>query len=452
MKMYKVQNIFLMTTALLFMNVYAAGTSTANQRMEYLDNGIVRIGIDLSIGGAITYFADVRGDGVNMVNSFDWGRQVQMSFYSGPKPYQPNGKKPSEHWKQLGWNPIQSGDCYGNRSKVLEFKNDGKELYVKCIPMHWPLNNVPGNCTFESWIRLDGPAAIVRSRINNQRNDKTQYPARTQELPAVYTNGPWYRLMTYTGNKPFTKDSVSLIPIKEKKKGGFPWSGFQATENWAALVNEAGTGMGVWTPGAQSFLGGFAGKPGKGGPKDNPTGYIAPLHKDILDHNIQYEYDYRLIAGSIEQIRDYVYKHNTGPIVDFDFSADRQHWTHRNASDGGWPMRGYWSVRLARDNPQIIAPAGCWDADKYPVMEITAAFRTTEPTANIKFLSFGNSGKPVSKHVSFKVINNGKMHTYRVNLSENPDYRGAIRKFTLLPCKKGKAGQFVKIRKIRLLK
>ncbi|MBW1811807.1 MAG: hypothetical protein JRJ87_26705, partial [Deltaproteobacteria bacterium] len=160
----------------------------------------------------------------------------------------------------------------------------------------------------------------------------------------------------------------------------------------------------------------------------------------------------RLIAGSIGEIRSYVYQHNTGPIADFDFSADRQHWIHRNASDRGWPIKGKWSIWLEKNNPQIIGPEGCWDADKYPVMEITAAFRTNEPTANIEFLPFDNGKKSVSKHVSFKVINDGKMHTYRVNLSDSPDYRGAIVKFSLLPCKKSGAGQFVKLKKIRLLR
>jgi hypothetical protein len=26
-----------------------------------------------------------------MINSYDWGRQIQMSFYSGPVPYVPEG-------------------------------------------------------------------------------------------------------------------------------------------------------------------------------------------------------------------------------------------------------------------------------------------------------------------------------------------------------------------------
>jgi len=455
MKFSKVQYAYIVIAAFLFAGmftgVYAEKTSSENQRMEYLDNGIVRIGIDLSIGGAITYFADVK-DGVNIVNSYDLGRQVQMSFYSYPIPFEPNGKKPKDHWKQLGWNPIQSGDCYGNPSKVLEYKNDGKLLYVKCIPMQWPLNNEPGECTFEVWIRLEGPAALVRSRINNNRSDKTQYPSRSQEVPAVYTNGPWYRLTTYTGSKPFTKDKTSLIPIKEKKRGEFPWSRFQATENWAALVNEKGTGVGVWAPGVQSFLGGFAGNPGSGGPKDAPTGYISPISREILDHNIQYEYEYHLIAGSVEQIRNYVYKYNTGPITDFDFSTDRQHWVLENASDSGWPMKGLWHVNLNRDGPRIISPGGCWQADEYSTIEINAAFNTGEPAAYIRFFPFTEDGRTPGTSVSFNVINDSKMHTYRVKLSNAPGYLGAIGQFSLQPCKNGKKGQFVKVQSIKLIK
>ena len=106
--------------------------------MSFLDNGKIRLGVNLDIGGAITYLADSTKR-VNVINSYDWGRQVQMSFYSGPNPFEPNGKKPSNHWKKLGWNPIQSGDYKGFRSKVIAHTNDKKTIYVKCIPMQWPL-------------------------------------------------------------------------------------------------------------------------------------------------------------------------------------------------------------------------------------------------------------------------------------------------------------------------
>ncbi len=55
--------------------VCATTPSTRESEMEYLDNGMLRVGIDLSIGGAITYLAESTS-GTNMINSFDWGRQV----------------------------------------------------------------------------------------------------------------------------------------------------------------------------------------------------------------------------------------------------------------------------------------------------------------------------------------------------------------------------------------
>lgn len=168
--------------------------------MSFVDNGTIRVGINLDIGGAITYVSSSDST-ENIINSHDWGRQVQMSFYAGPTPFVPNGKEPNRTWRFLGWNPIQAGDCYGHGSKVIAYENDGQTLYVKCIPMQWPLNNEPGECTFETWIRLEDNAVRVRSQINNARADKTPYPARGQELPAVYTNGNYYRLFTYAGNR-----------------------------------------------------------------------------------------------------------------------------------------------------------------------------------------------------------------------------------------------------------
>jgi hypothetical protein len=418
-------------------------------RVKYLENGIVRIGVDLSIGGAITYFAD-KEKGINMVNSHDWGRQIQMSFYSDPRPFEPDGKKPMERWKGLGWNPIQSGDVYGNRSKVIDFSNDGETLYVKCIPMHWPLDNQPVECTFETWIQLEGATAKVRSRLNNLRSDTTQYRARSQELPAVYTNGPWYRLITYKGPHPFSGDELTEIPIKDKKPGEFPWSRFQATENWAALVDKDGHGLGVWNYGSSKFLGGFHGKPGRGGPKDGPTGYIAPLHDDILDHNIQYEYSYRLIAGTIEEIRGFVYENSPGPVTRFDFASDRQHWIYQNASDSGWPVRDGLQVKLDQDQPRLLSPLGCWNADDYPAISITAAFKTDEPRAFLQWKQFDPEARS-PKSVAFKIVPDGKLGTYKIKLKGKPGYEGVVGQFILQPSKRGGGDNFITLRKFELV-
>lgn len=419
------------------------------EEVQFLDNGMVRIGIDLSIGGAITYFAD-NEEGINMVNSRDWGRQIQMSFYSGPNPFEPAGKKPKSSWAHLGWNPIQSGDSFGNRSEVVDYSNDGETLYVKCIPMHWPLDNQPGECSFETWIQLDGATAKVRSRLNNTRRDTTQYHGRSQELPAVYTNGPWYRLITYQGTRPFTGDELTEIPIKKKKRGEFIWSRFQATENWAALVDKDGHGLGVWTHGASKFIGGFHLKPGSGGPKDGPTGYIAPLHTEILDHNIQYEFNYRLIAGTIEEIRNVVYEHTPGSVTSFDFASDRQHWIYQNATDSGWPVSDGLHVKLDQDKPRLLSPLGCWEASDFAAISITAAFNTDEPRAFLQWKSVGAESVTAAR-VAFEIIPDGKVRTYIVELKGKSGYDGAIQQFMLLPSKRGGEGNFLNLRKFELI-
>src|SRR5208337_1863850 len=109
------------------------------------------------------------GAELNLVNSYDCGRQIQMSYYSGPVPFATAGKQPKPEWRFIGWNPIQVGDAFGNASKLLEQSNDSKQIYVKCVPLHWPLDNVAGECTYECWFTLDGPAVHARCRLLNHR-------------------------------------------------------------------------------------------------------------------------------------------------------------------------------------------------------------------------------------------------------------------------------------------
>ena len=70
-------------------------------KMSYLDNGVIRLGVDLNLGGAITYLSR-SGAEQNLVNSFDCGRQIQMSYYSGPVPFAVAGKQPKPEWRFIG--------------------------------------------------------------------------------------------------------------------------------------------------------------------------------------------------------------------------------------------------------------------------------------------------------------------------------------------------------------
>jgi len=410
--------------------------SALAERMDFLDNGAIKIGVDLDIGGSITHLSAAR-DGENLINSYDLGRQIQQSYYSGPQPF--GQAHPS--WKNWPWNPIGSGDTYGNPSRTLEHSNDGETLYVKTRPMQWALKNVPGDCSFETWIRLNGNTALIRCRLTNDREDKTQYPARDQELPAVYTIGKLHRLFTYDGLKPFTGGELRRI-----ENSGPPWASWKATENWAALVNDDGWGVGVVHPGVYSFIGGFHGKPGQGGPKDGPTGYIAPVRREILDHNIVYEYEYTLVLGTLEEIRD----HATARRVrdgrpDYRFDRDREHWTYVRASDAGFPPEGGLRVRPKGDDPQLIGPEQWWEAESAPKLYIRAAHRAKPGKAAVYWSTTERRGFSEERRVEFDIKPDGEPHTHEIDLASHPEYRGVITGLRFDPFESGAEDDEVRI-------
>lgn len=136
----------------------------------FLDNGTIRIGVDLERGGAI-HWLSLTGTRDNVINSADLGRYVQQSYYSGPCPYLPAGTRQHPAWAGWCWNPIQVGDVYGNPARLLAVRNDGHTLYTKCVPMQWALDDVPGECTFETWIELVG-SLVVRVTHEEQSFSK----------------------------------------------------------------------------------------------------------------------------------------------------------------------------------------------------------------------------------------------------------------------------------------
>src|SRR5215469_13817640 len=99
--------------------------------MSFLDNGVIRLGVDLRSGGPITYIYSSGAD-VNVVNN----HAVKPLFTSGP-----NGL----------WNALVAG------ATVLEQSNDGLSLYTESVPMQGTCE-----CLIEQWITLDGNAAQVR--------------------------------------------------------------------------------------------------------------------------------------------------------------------------------------------------------------------------------------------------------------------------------------------------
>ncbi len=431
----------------------SAGAAERPSGLSFLDNGTLRLGVDLDRGGAIEWLSqskaksDVADGQDNLVNNFDNGRQVQLSFYAGPIPFTVGDKRPAEHWRHLGWNPVQAGDDFGHGSRVVLHENDGRQIHVQCVPLQWPLDNVESECTFDCWITLEANRAHVRARLVNHRSDQRWYAAMRQELPAIYVNGTYHRLMTYTGDRPFTDAPLARIERRSDEPG--PWASFECPEHWAALVRDDDWGLGVWSPDCTAFSGGFAGEPGQGGTKDSATGYLTPTMVEQIDHNVEYEFRYVLILDRLVEIRRYVYQRPERPAPpNYRFAKDRQHWHYVNATDSGWPIQGRLQIALDRDDPQLVGPDGFWQAADVPRLYVRAAYRSGAGRAELFFKSFAEPAFSRDKSVSFPIRPDGNFHVYEVDLSRAAGYRGAITGLRFDPLEAGKPGDTLELESI----
>ena len=399
-------------------------------RISYIDNGHIKVGVNQDLGGAITWLSVPGRD--NLINNADWGRQIQLSFYSGPKPFEPNGLKAHPAWKNWNWNPIQSGDVYNNRSKVVELTNTGSEISLTSIPMQWALNNVPGDCSFNAHLALEGPMLKVHYTLTNQRLDKNWYGGSHQELPAVYTVSGLNRLMTYSGDKPFTDDALTRIEKDPQQE--FPWARFLATEGWVAAVGDDDWGIGVCTPGVYNYLGGNHGSKKSWVSTDGSTMYISPVSTDVLDHNIVFEFDLEVRIGKLNDLRKYftsVMSKRTPPA--WNFKKDRQHWVPVDCTDAGWPIQDGLRLTIAKGNKKarINGPIHPFRAETAPKLRITGIWKGFTGTGRVTWERQGNDqpAKPLS--VSFSLPKNAKETVLEVDLSSNPEYQGLITQFTV---------------------
>jgi hypothetical protein len=281
-----------------------------------IDNGTLLLKLDLTRGGAISYLS-LSGSTRSIVNIADEGRYIQQSYYAG-RSVDRKAEGQSPNWSPWAWNPIQVGDAYRNRAKILDFQKNGNTLYVKCTPMLWDMNNMPAEAEMEQWTTLSGNVLTVRNKLTCHRTDNIYAEGilDDQELPAIYPISALKNLYTYLGNLPFTNGILSN-PVTINLSSGF-WGRYindTVTENWMAYVDDSKWGIGVYNPICTNFLAGMSGQPG-GEATSGATSYIAPVKKEILNKNSVYEYEYYLIVGTVDEIRTKIYQlHSSNPLI-----------------------------------------------------------------------------------------------------------------------------------------
>ena len=145
----------------------------------FLEKNSLKVGIDLALGGSITYVsrtdyagqtvdeildkdgnvkygidmkseagAELLSSEVNLVAIYDPGRQIQQSYYA--EVGGTDDKATGANGYQRGWcytdssegdwwsyNPVQAGDCADNPSQLIDYEITDNQIYVKARPMDW---------------------------------------------------------------------------------------------------------------------------------------------------------------------------------------------------------------------------------------------------------------------------------------------------------------------------
>ena len=283
--MMAMKNQLVAWTLSMGMCVVGKAGEDASKR-EFLENGKVKIGVDLSSGGSVFWFSELPGDR-NLLNHADRGRFIQQSYYGKPDGSIWN-KKP---WR---WNPVQGGDYKGKPAKTLEVKQTRETLYVRSIPVNWAGGQDIEDCRMEEWIELNDKVAHLRFRFTYQ--GKETHPATHQEMPAVFMDHDLTDLVYYKGGNPWKGETY------QRDTPGWPNEQRNTNENWAGFIGKDGRGLGVLFPGTDLVT--TYRHAGPGGPSGSGCSYFAPIRTIAITPGFAIEYHVYLTIGTPEEMRD----------------------------------------------------------------------------------------------------------------------------------------------------
>jgi Bacterial Ig domain len=295
----------------LIANAQTVRTYQKGSRL-YLDNGTVSVGLETAWGGAIV---EVVWHGMNFVNAFDTGREVQVAFYDGdPSPLCGDcaGGK--------GWDPVQGGDWHKHGSPIVAQTVGSDNIYIKSQPHHWYPDNkgagpnmpVPGDVFIEQWVSLlpNYPTGIkVHYKVTHFGTDR--HTNSYQEFPAVYTNSEFNRFVYYGGTEPWTNAEVNNLALPSPPN---PSPTFYSPEQWEALVNNQNVGLTVYVPGQYPYATGNS-RPSTGS-ANSGTNYFLPRTTFSFGPGSVLEADIYLFGGDYKTARQAIYALRKAPAPD----------------------------------------------------------------------------------------------------------------------------------------
>lgn len=263
-----------------------AGPVLAGDEFLFVDNGTIRIGVDLESGGSIFHFSEVEAPR-NLLNHFDRGRFIQQSFY---------GDEDGSVWagNPWRWNPVQGGDYLGNPATLLDHSATTSTITTRTIPRNWAGGETISDCLMEADISLHGPVVHIQYRFVYTGTES--HAPRHQEMPAVFVDYDLPHLVFHDGGDPWTGGELrTVVP-------GWPNEYHRSTGEWSAFTDDSGWGIGVYMPGTQRLT--CYRFRGPAGPEGSGCSYVAPIRTLAVEPGLDLRYDVYLTIGTVEEIRE----------------------------------------------------------------------------------------------------------------------------------------------------
>ncbi|TWU37431.1 hypothetical protein [Novipirellula artificiosorum] len=291
--------------ALIFIGLVPLSTAFAAEdlnpsapKLLLIDNGVVRVGIDRSMGASITWLSWTEQPG-NVVNIHDPGRLIQQSYYAG-KSLDRTADGQSKDWSPWSWNPIQGGGV-SSWARVIRFERvDDATLFGETIPKLWDMPDEEANAVMRQWTSFEPGTErtiVVRNRIECNREVSDAWGKallRPQEVPACYFTRDFDQFRSYLGGGKWRTEETSIGP---------PWRKATPPLNAMACFNDLGQGIAIYSPTANSIWNyGPHVNASSNDPYAGPCIHVAPISRVRLGPQSTYEYRYWITVGNEEQI------------------------------------------------------------------------------------------------------------------------------------------------------
>lgn len=426
------------------------------------ESDVLRIEVRKNYGASLQIFDKVTNQ--YLINFNDQGRESGMSSYAGPRSFADD----SPRWKGIGYNPLQAGDDGGNPSPILAHGIINGWIYTKAQCLSWPHQDARRLPLFyEQWVRLDGNKVHVRVRLTHHRDDKTFYEPEQQEWPMMMINGAKI-VRFYNGAAPFTGAPTTATNGIERHNGdewllhqGTP---FGLTEPWQGVEIANNRMIGMYTPGyywgSYNVAAPWSYDNSEAG---NTITYTSNHPMAHLDSDNTWYKEYTYVVGTEQDVRSFVYAQPRKSVPDFTFNKanGRNGWV---IFDGGYDqkepfLQDNWRVTYTGKadggptnarNTKLASGCHSFRTADFSTIYIRMAYSGSQSNLYLYWLlngqtpngmdssfpgqnsiRFPNGIRNGNQFVPIKVINDGKMHTYRVDFKNHPMWKDIVQQFEI---------------------